>query len=64
MFYARSVLMLLKGKIWNRFNLISEERVTIFEHNRENLMKIIWKIRKLHVYDMHFAVSQIFKKHF
>ena len=28
--------------------------------NSENLMKIVWKIRKL----WHFEVSQIFKKHF
>ena len=37
----------LKGKIRNRFNIISEERVKIFEQNSENLMKVSWKIRKL-----------------
>ena len=42
------------------FNLISEERVTFFKHNSENLMKIGWQIRKL----WHFEVSQIFTKHF
>ena len=31
----------LKGEIQNRFNLISEERVTNFEQNSENLMKIV-----------------------
>ena len=41
-------------------NLISEERVKIFEHNSENLMQIGWKIRKL----WHLEVSQIFTKHF
>ena len=50
----------LKEELHNRFNLISEERVNIFKHNSENLMKIGWKIRKL----WHFEVSQIFKKHF
>ena len=50
----------LKGEIRNRFSLISEERVNIFEQNSENLIKISWKIRKL----WHFEVSQIFKKHF
>ena len=50
----------LKGEIRNRFILISEERVNIFEQNSENLMKISWKIRKL----WHFEVSHIFKKHF
>ena len=50
----------LKGEIQNRFNLISEERVTILEQNSENLMKISWKIRKL----WDFEVLKIFKKHF
>ena len=50
----------LKEEIHNRFNLISEERVNIFKHNSENLLKIGWKIRKL----WHFEVSQIFPKHF
>ena len=50
----------LKEEIHNRFNLISEERVKIFKHKSENLMKIGWKIRKL----WHFEVSQSFKKHF
>ena len=36
----------LKEELHNRFNLISEERVKIFKHNSENLMKIGWKIRK------------------
>ena len=54
------VSILLKEELHNRFNLISEERVNIFKHNSENLMKIGWKIRKL----WHFEVSQIFKKHF
>ena len=49
-----------KEELHNRFNLISEERVQIFKHNSENLMKIGWKIRKL----WHFEVSQIFTKHF
>ena len=49
-----------KEELHNRFNLISEERVNIFTHNSENLMKIGWKIRKL----WHFEVSQIFTKHF
>ena len=44
----------------NGFNLISEERVKLYEQNSENLMKICWKIRKL----WHFEVSQIFTKHF
>ena len=30
----------LKEELHNRFNLISEERVKIFKHNSENLMKI------------------------
>ena len=30
----------LKEELHNRFNLISEERVNIFKHNSENLMKI------------------------
>ena len=34
----------LKGEIRNRFNLISEERVNIFEQNSENLMKVSRKI--------------------
>ena len=50
----------VKEELHNRFNSISEERVKIFKHNSENLMKIGWKIRKL----WHFEVSQIFKKHF
>ena len=50
----------LKEELHNRFNLISEERVKIFKHNSENMMKFGWKIRKL----WHFEVSQIFKKHF
>ena len=50
----------LKEELHNRFNLISGERVKIFKHNSENLMKIGWKIRKL----WHFEVSQIFTKHF
>ena len=29
-----------KEELHNRFNLISEERVKIFKHNSENLMKI------------------------
>ena len=51
---------MLKGELRNRFNIISEERVTFSEQNSENLMKIGWKIRKL----WHFEVSQIFTKHF
>ena len=39
---------ILKEELHNRFNLISEERVKNFKHNSENLMKIGWKIRKLH----------------
>ena len=50
----------IKEELHNRFNLISEERVTNLKHNSENLMKIGWKIRKL----WHFEVSQIFTKHF
>ena len=50
----------LKRKSTTGLSLISEERVTHFEQNSENLMKIGWKIRKL----WHFEVSQIFKKHF
>ena len=50
----------IKEELHNRFNLISKERVKIFKHNSENLMKIGWKIRKL----WHFEVSQIFTKHF
>ena len=53
-------ILTCKGEIRNRFDLISEERVTFFKHNSENLMKISWKIRKL----WHFEVSQIFTKHF
>ena len=49
-----------KEELHNRINLSSEERVKIFKHNSENLMKIGWKIRKL----WHFEVSQIFTKHF
>ena len=49
-----------KGELRNRLNLISEERVKFCEQNSENLMKIVWKIRKL----WHFEVSQIFTKHF
>ena len=30
----------IKEELHNRFNLISEERVKIFKHNSENLMKI------------------------
>ena len=30
----------IKGEIQNRFNLILEDRVKIFEQNSENLMKI------------------------
>ena len=52
--------LMIKEELHNRFNLISEERVTIFKHNSEKLMKIGWKIRKL----WHFEVSQIFKKTF
>ena len=29
----------LKEELHNRFNLISEERVKMFKHNSENLMK-------------------------
>ena len=47
--------VIIKEELHNRFNLISEERVKIFTHNSENLMKIGWKIRKL----WHFEVSQI-----
>ena len=50
----------IKGELHNRINLISEERVKIFKHYSENLMKIGWKIRKL----WHVEVSQIFTKHF
>ena len=56
MFYSS-----LKEELHNRFNLISEERVNIFKHNSENLMKIGWKIRK---FKWHFEVLQIFTKHF
>ena len=49
---------LLKEELHNRFNSISEERVNIFKHNSENLMKIGWKVRKL----WHF--KEIFKKYF
>ena len=48
---------IFKEEIQNKFNLISEERVNIFEQNSENLMKSVE--RKL----WHFEVSQIFKKH-
>ena len=51
---------ILKGEIRNKFNLISGERVNIFEQNSENFMKSSWQIRKL----WHFEVSHIFKKHF
>ena len=54
------VLKILKEKVHNSFNLISEERVNKFKQNSENLKKISWKIRKL----WHFEVLQIFKKHF
>ena len=54
------ITYLIKEELNNRFNLISEERVKIFKHNSENLMKIGWKIRKL----WHFEVSHIIKKHF
>ena len=47
-----------EGEIWNRFNLISEERVKSFEQNSENLMKIGWKI------SVYFEALQIFTKHF
>ena len=36
----KSVFANLKGELHNRFNLSSEERVKIFKHNSENLMKI------------------------
>ena len=52
--------VLIKGELRNNFNLISEERVTFYEQNSENLVKIGWKIRKL----WHFEVSQIFTKQF
>ena len=55
-----SLCTFVKGEIQNRFHLISEERVKIFEHNSENLMKISWKIRKL----WHFEVLWIFKNIF
>ena len=32
--------VVLKEERHNRFNLISEERLNIFKHNSENLMKI------------------------
>ena len=51
---------LVKEELHNRFNLSLEERVKIFKHSSENLMKIGWKIRML----WHFKVSQIFTKHF
>ena len=51
---------LLKEELHNWFNLILEERVKIFKHNSENLMKIGWKVRKL----WHFEVSQICTKYF
>ena len=38
---------MFKEEIRNRFNLISEKRVNMFEQNSERLMKISWKIRKL-----------------
>ena len=57
---ALSVILSFKEELHNRFNLSLEERVKIFKHNSENLMKIGWKIRKL----WHFEVSQIFTKHF
>ena len=50
----------LKGKSGTGLTFILEERVKMFKHNSENLMKIGWKIRKL----WHFEVSQIFTKHF
>ena len=50
----------LKEELHNRFNLISEERVKIFKHNSENLMKIGWKIRKL----WHFEVFANFQETF
>ena len=53
-------IIIFKGEIQNRFNLISEEKVKFLEQNSENLMKIGWKISKLWL----FEVSQIFAKHF
>ena len=32
--------LIFKEELHNRFNLISEERVKMFKHNSENLMKI------------------------
>ena len=58
--WSRRATSDFKGELWNRFNLILEERVKFCEQNSENLMKIGWKIRKL----WHFEVSQIFTKHF
>ena len=50
----------VKEELHNRFNLISEERVKLFKHNSENLMKIGWKIRKL----WHFEVFANFQDTF
>ena len=33
-------IILFKEELHNRFNSISEERVKMFKHNSENLMKI------------------------
>ena len=38
--FLAEVKIHLKEELHNRFNLISEERVKIFKHNSENLMKI------------------------
>ena len=32
--------MMIKGEVQNRFDIISEERVTIYQQNTENLMTI------------------------
>ena len=55
-----SLFWCIKEEIQNRFNIISEGIVKLFEQNSENVMKISWKIRKLWYFD----VSLIFKKHF
>ena len=44
---SEGVLELVKEELHNMFNLISEERVKIFKHNSENLMKNRLKIKEV-----------------
>ena len=61
-FLELPICAVLKGKSRTDLcNLISEERVKIFEQNSENLMKISWKISKLWHFKKHFLDQSIWK---